>query len=119
MKFELKQQFRIESARRLTGLSSDHPCARLHGHSFQIILTLVGEKDPVKGWVMDYHEISRVIEPLLKQLDHRVLNEVEGLENPTSENLCVWLYERAKSAIPGLVRVSVRETPDTECSYPC
>lgn len=118
MKFELRQHFRIESARRLTGLPESHPCARLHGHSFQIVLTLVGEKDPKTGWVMDYHEISRVMEPLLKDLDHRVLNEVPGLENPTSENLALWIFERAKRKIESLTRVTVMETPQTECSYP-
>lgn len=118
MKFELKQQFRIESARFLPGLPEGHPCRRMHGHSFVIILRLVGEQDPKIGWVRDYHEIERVMKPLLAELDHRVLNEVSGLENPTSENLALWIYSQARKNLPELIQVSVAETPTTECSYP-
>lgn len=118
MKFELRQHFQIESARRLPHLPESHPCSRMHGHSFKIILTLVGEQDPQIGWVVDYHEISKRMAPLLTSLDHRVLNEVPGLENPTSENLAVWIYDRAQRVLPMLTRVSIQETPTTECSYP-
>ena len=118
MKFELKQQFQIDSARQLKGLPPEHPCSRLHGHTFKITLTLVGELHPEIGWVRDYHEISKTMEPLIKMLDHRILNEVEGLENPTSEHLCIWLYKKAHKLIPELTRVTVSETPPTECSYP-
>lgn len=118
MKLELKQQFQIESARFLPNLPKDHPCSRMHGHSFVIILTLVGEVDPKIGWVRDYHEISTSMKSLLTELDHQVLNEVAGLPNPTSEMLAVWIYERASKVLPELVRVTIRETPLTECSYP-
>lgn len=118
MKFELRQQFQIESARFLPHLPEGHPCRRMHGHSFKIILTLQGDLNPKIGWVRDYHEIEMTMKPLLQQLDHRVLNEVPGLENPTSELLAVWIYERAKKQISELVRVSVQETTNTECSYP-
>lgn len=118
MKFELKQHFQIESARFLPHLPASHPCSHVHGHSFKIILTLVGELDPSIGWVRDYHEISEVMKPLLSLLDHKLLNDIEGLKNPTSELLAVWIYERAKKALPELSRVSIQETPTTECSYP-
>lgn len=118
MKFELKQQFRIESARFLPHLPSEHPCRRTHGHSFLITLKLVGSLDGKIGWVRDYNEIKQVMAPLLSELDHRILNEVKGLENPTSENLCVWIYEKARASLPELSQVSISETPDTECSYP-
>jgi len=78
----------------------------------------VGPRDPRLGWVVDYHEIERVTRPLLAQVDHRLLNDVAGLENPTSENLALSLYERLRPALPLLNRVSVMETPTTECSYP-
>jgi 6-pyruvoyltetrahydropterin/6-carboxytetrahydropterin synthase len=90
----------------------------MHGHSFLITLRLVGEADPQIGWVRDYHEIEKSMKPWLQELDHKVLNEVHGLENPTSENLCAWIYERVRKQIPELVQVSVSETPNTECSYP-
>lgn len=118
MKFELKTQFRIESARFLPNLPEGHPCRRMHGHSFLITLRLVGTADAKIGWVRDYHEITESMKPLLSQIDHRVLNEVQGLENPTSENLAKWIYEKALGPIPELIQVTVAETPTTECSYP-
>lgn len=118
MKFKLKQHFQIESARFLPLLDKSHPCSRLHGHSFKITLTLVGEQDSKIGWVIDYHEIKTKMAPILEQLDHRVLNEVPGLENPTSENLCRWIYEKTQKNLPLLTHVTVSETPDTECSFP-
>lgn len=118
MAYELKQHFQIEAARFLPNLPKDHPCSRLHGHSFKIILQLVGEIDSKIGWVQDYHEISEVMKPLLLQLDHRVLNEVDGLSNPTSELLAKWIYDRALVKLPLLKSVSILETPNTECKYP-
>lgn len=118
MKYELKQHFHIESARFLPHLPKSHPCSNMHGHSFKIILCLQGELDPQLGWVMDYHEISKIVNPLLQQLDHKVLNEVPGLSNPTSELLAKWIYDKIQIQIPLLKSVCVQETPQTECSYP-
>lgn len=118
MNFELKQHFQIESARFLPHLPKDHPCSRLHGHSFKIMLTLVGPLVPKLDWVMDYHQIAVVMKPLLTQLDHRTLNEVPGLENPTSEILAKWIFEKTKIQIPILTSVTIMETPTTECRYP-
>ena len=118
MNFELKQHFQIESARFLPHLSKDHPCSRLHGHSFKIILTLQGPLDAKIGWVMDYNDITRIMKPLLDQIDHRTLNEVPGLDNPTSEHLARWIYDQALSSLPLLKQVAILETPMTECRYP-
>ena len=118
MNFELKQHFQIESARFLPHLPKEHPCSRLHGHSFKIILTLVGPLVPKLDWVMDYHQIAVVMKPLLTQLDHCTLNEVSGLENPTSEALAKWIFEKAKIQIPILTSVTIMETSTTECRYP-
>ncbi len=117
MMVELKQHFQIESARFLPNLPKEHPCSRMHGHSFKIILSFKGDVDPKIGWLIDYHEIAKIIEPILKELDHRVLNEVAGLENPTSENLAKWLYEKIINKISLLKSVNVSETPFTECIY--
>jgi 6-pyruvoyltetrahydropterin/6-carboxytetrahydropterin synthase len=117
MIMELKQHFQIESARFLPNLEPGHPCSRMHGHSFKIILTLKGPVDPVKGWVMDYHVISKVMEPILQKLDHRVLNEVEGLSNPTSEMLAKWIFDEVKKCIPLITEINISETPLTECIY--
>lgn len=118
MKFELKQHFQIESARFLPHLSKDHPCSRMHGHSFKIILTLTGPLDAKLGWIMDYNEIAYAMKPILEKLDHRILNEVPGLENPTSELLAKWIYEEGKKIIPLLKHISILETSLTECQYP-
>lgn len=118
MKFELKQHFQIESARFLPHLPSSHPCSRMHGHSFKIVLTLVGALDPKIGWVIDYNDIQAKMKPLLEKIDHSVLNEVEGLENPTSELLAKWIYDRAVPTLPMLTKVTIAETPLTECTYP-
>jgi len=118
MKIELKQHFQIESARFLPHLPSDHPCRRVHGHSFKITLTLQGEIDPKLGWLIDYNEIAEKMKPIILDLDHQVLNEVRGLENPTSEHLAMWIFERAHKSLPLLTRVSVAETSSTECSFP-
>ncbi len=118
MAYEIKQHFQIESARFLPNLPKSHPCSRMHGHSFKIILTLKTETlHPQYGWVQDYHEISEILKPILTQLDHQVLNDIKGLENPTSELLAFWLYHQIKNLIPILKKVSVLETPLTECSY--
>lgn len=118
MKFELKQHFQIESARFLPNLEKSHPCARMHGHSFKVVLTLIGDLDPKIGWVIDYNEIQTRMKPILGLLDHAVLNEVPGLENPTSEWIAHWIYEKSRASLPMIVKVSVAETPATECSYP-
>lgn len=118
MKFELRQHFQIESARHLPNLPPGHPCGRMHGHSFKITVTLVGDRDPKIGWVMDFNTIADKLKPLIDQIDHRVLNEVAGLENPTSENLAEWFYDRALKVLPMLKKVTIAETPATECSYP-
>ena len=116
--FELKTHYQIESARFLPHLPEGHPCKRIHGHSFKIILTLRGPLQPQIGWVQDYHEIDSIVKPLLTQIDHRLLNEVSGLENPTSEILAQWIYSMVKTNLPLLKSVTIMETPTTECTYP-
>ncbi len=117
MQFEISQQFSIESARYLTKLPSSHPCSRMHGHSFRILLRIRGPLTP-EGWVMDFNDVEKQARPILNLIDHRVLNEVPGLENPTSEILCSWLYQQLKPLIPGLFQVKTSETPSTECCFP-
>ncbi len=117
-KFELRKQFTIEAARYLPHLNENHPCKQMHGHSFKIILVLVGELKPHTEWVMDYHDINQIVNPILKTLDHHVLNQVEGLENPTTEKLTQWIYNQVKSKLSCLTQVIVSETSDTQCRYP-
>ncbi|MCC6621155.1 MAG: 6-carboxytetrahydropterin synthase [Deltaproteobacteria bacterium] len=118
MRVEIARTFRIEAARRLPHIGPDHPCARVHGHGFTIELVLRGEIDPVTGWLCDYADIERAFAPLAAQLDHALLNDVEGLANPTSEHLARWIHDRAKPSLPALAYVSVCETPVTRATYP-
>lgn len=107
---DIFKQFTIEAAHRLPHVPAGHKCGRLHGHSFRIEIHVAGDPDPDTGWVMDYADIKATFAPLFDQLDHRYLNEVEGLENPTSERLARWIWQRLKPRLAGLDEVVVRET---------
>ena len=114
---ELYKVFTVEAAHRLPNLPDDHKCRRLHGHSFRLEIHVTGVIDPGLGWVMDYADISRIAGPVLEQLDHRYLNEVPGLENPTSENLAVWIWRHLKPVLPQLSSIVVGETCTSGCIY--
>jgi 6-pyruvoyltetrahydropterin/6-carboxytetrahydropterin synthase len=113
----LVKSFGFEAAHRLPRLPESHKCFRLHGHSFRADLHVEGPIQPETGWFIDYAEIKEAFDPLHRILDHNYLNEVEGLENPTSENLAVWIWQRLKPALPSLVRVVVHETCTARCEY--
>src|SRR5689334_23548923 len=98
----LSKSFRFEAAHDLPTFPADHKCRRLHGHSFRFDVIVEGEVDPAMGYLIDYGDIKRAAEPLVKQLDHYYLNEIEGLENPTSENLARWIWKQLKAALPQL-----------------
>lgn len=117
MKMELRKTFQFEAAHLLPRLPESHKCRRLHGHSFQAEIVVSGERDPELGWLIDYADITSAFKPLWEQLDHRYLNEVPGLENPTSENIAVWIWDRLKPALPLLVEVVVAETCTARCAY--
>ncbi len=114
---ELFKSFTFEAAHRLPHAPDGHKCARLHGHSYQVTVRLEGPVDPLTGWVVDFAEISAAMAPLLDQLDHRYLNELDGLDNPTSEVLAVWVWDHVESALPDLAAVEVRETCTAGCTY--
>lgn len=109
--------FHLQCARRLPALPDSHPCSRLHGHSFEVELTLSGTVDPTMGWVLDFEAIQIAWQPIHAALDHRTLNDIEGLANPTSENLAVWLWQQLKPRLADLSRVKVMETHDSGCVY--
>ncbi len=113
----LVREFSFEAAHRLPEAPSGHKCARLHGHSFRVELACEGEVDPKSGWLVDFGEIKRVFDPHLEALDHRCLNEIEGLENPTAENLARWIWVRVKPSLPWLTQVTVLETCTARCEY--
>lgn len=112
---EISKTFNIEAAHRLPHVPPGHKCERLHGHSFRITLHVSGEVDPKLGWIVDFAELARAFAPLHAILDHHYLNEVPGLENPTSENLARFVLERVQLAQAKLAAVSVEETCTSRC----
>jgi len=109
--------FTLEAAHRLPNVPEGHKCARLHGHSFRVELHVEGPVDAHTGWVMDFADIKSAFAPLYDQLDHHYLNDIEGLDNPTSENLARWIFQRLRPALPGLDQVVVHETCTSGASY--
>jgi 6-pyruvoyltetrahydropterin/6-carboxytetrahydropterin synthase len=114
---DLFKEFTIEAAHRLPTVPADHKCSRLHGHSFRIEVHVDGPVNEYTGMVVDFADIKSAVRPLYEQLDHTYLNDIEGLENPTSENLARWVWARLKPSLPQLSRVLIRETCTSGCSY--
>jgi 6-pyruvoyltetrahydropterin/6-carboxytetrahydropterin synthase len=117
MNVRLVHEFRFEAAHRLPRVPKGHKCERLHGHSFKIELAIEGPVNPETGWFLDYGDLWKLWTPLHDRLDHNYLNEIDGLENPTSENLARWIWERVKADLPSLAQVTVFETCDARCEY--
>ena len=109
--------FQIEAAHRLPHVPAGHKCARLHGHSFRIEVHVEGEPGAETGWVMDFADVKAAFAPLFEQLDHRYLNDIPGLENPTSENLARWIWRELKPVLPALGKLVVHETCTSGCVY--
>ncbi|WP_030419645.1 6-carboxytetrahydropterin synthase QueD [Streptomyces sp. NRRL F-5065] len=114
---EIFREFTFEAAHRLPNVPEGHKCARLHGHSYKVIVHVEAPVDPETGWVMDFGDLKKAFKPLEAQLDHYYLNDIEGLENPTSEVLARWIWERLKPTLPDLSALTVRETCTSGCTY--
>jgi 6-pyruvoyltetrahydropterin/6-carboxytetrahydropterin synthase len=117
MKIELRKTYQFEAAHLLPHLPKTHKCRRLHGHSFQVEIAVAGDIDPALGWLIDYAEITEAFKPFLDRLDHYYLNEIPGLENPTSENVAIWIWENLKPRLPLLTEIMVAETCTARCVY--
>ncbi len=114
---ELVKDFRFEAAHWLPNVPEGHKCRRMHGHSFRGEVAVRGEVDPHTGWLMDFADLKRAVDPIVARLDHYLLNEIEGLENPTSESLAVWIWTRLAPAIPMLSHITIEETCTSRCHY--
>ena len=117
MKMELRKSFQFEAAHLLPRLPKTHKCRRLHGHSFKVEIVVAGECDPKLGWLMDYADITQAFRPIWGKLDHRHLNDVPGLENPTSEEIAAWIWRKLKPKLPLLMEVVVAETCTARAVY--
>jgi 6-pyruvoyltetrahydropterin/6-carboxytetrahydropterin synthase len=114
---ELFKEFMFEAAHRLPHVPEGHKCGRLHGHSFKVAVYIEGEVDPYTGWIRDFSEIKAIFKPLYEQLDHNYLNDIAGLENPTSEVLAKWIWQQLKPLLPELSRIRIHETCTSGCEY--
>ncbi len=114
---EIFKDFTIEAAHWLPNVPEGHKCRRMHGHSFRIQIYVTGPIDPHLGWVMDFADLKIAFQPIEDAIDHRCLNDVEGLENPTSENLARWVWTRLRPVLPSLSKVIVCETCTSGCVY--
>lgn len=114
---EIFREFAFEAAHSLPAVPEGHKCRQVHGHSYRITVHVEGDVGDESGWVLDFGELKDLFEPLKHQLDHKYLNDIEGLANPTSENLASWIWNRMKSDLPGLTQVVVRETTTSGCVY--
>jgi len=113
----LVREFTFEAAHHLPNVPSGHKCGRLHGHSFRVDVICEGDADPETGWLIDFADIKRAVEPLIDQLDHHYLNEIEGLSNPTAERIAMWIWKRLAPTLPVLSQINVAETCTGRCEY--
>lgn len=114
---EIYKEFHFEAAHRLPNVPEGHKCARLHGHSFHVRLVISGEVGAESGWVMDFSDVKSHFKPLHDQLDHHYLNDIAGLDNPTSENIARWIWHLLKPELEQLSAVEIRETCTSGCIY--
>ncbi|PPQ35812.1 6-carboxytetrahydropterin synthase QueD [Rhodoblastus acidophilus] len=114
---KITQAFTFEAAHRLPNVPATHRCHRMHGHSYRVELRLEGPVDPQSGFVTDFFDVENAFGPVLAKLDHHCLNEIEGLENPTAENIAAWIWDRIKPTLGQIAAVVVFETPNCWAEY--
>ena len=114
---EIYKEFSFDSAHFLPNVPNGHKCKNMHGHTYRLRVVLQGETDPVLGWIMDFKELKDIVSPVIDQLDHKLINDIRDLENPTAENITVWIWKRIKPSLPQLSRIELYETPTTGVIY--
>jgi len=117
MRCQLVRDYRFEAAHFLPRVPENHKCRRMHGHSYHVAVEIAGDVDPDTGWLIDFADIDEVVDPVIARLDHRVLNEIPGLDNATCELLAAWLWRALAPELPLLASLTVAETPDARCVY--
>jgi 6-pyruvoyltetrahydropterin/6-carboxytetrahydropterin synthase len=113
---ELKKIYAFEAAHHLPRVPAGHKCSRMHGHSYRVEVGLRGPVDPTTGWMVDFALIDDAWVHLFRQFDHHTLNDIAGLDNPTCENLCAFIWNAMAAKVPHLAAVTVWETADSCCT---
>jgi 6-pyruvoyltetrahydropterin/6-carboxytetrahydropterin synthase len=113
----LYKQFSFDSAHLLPNVPEGHKCRELHGHTYHLTIFLEGEVDEERGWVMDFTDLKKAVKPVIDRVDHKYLNDIPGLENPTTEVFSMWLWEQIKPLLPQLKRIELKETPTSGVIY--
>lgn len=113
----ISKRFSFDCAHRLMAVPDDHPCGRMHGHTYLLEVEIKGIPDPASGWLMDFAELKKIVQPLVNSLDHRCLNDIEAINFGTAEELVLWFWNRLKPDLPMLSRITVFETPTSRCDY--
>ena len=111
------KEFTFDSAHFLPNVPEGHKCRELHGHTYSLKVFVEGELHPDHGWVIDYGDLKKAVEPVIKRVDHTLLNHIAGLENPTSELMAVWLWNEIKPKLPLLSKIELKETPTSGVVY--
>ena len=114
---EIYKEFSFEAAHYLPAVPPEHKCKQIHGHSYLFRVHLKGKPGTQSGWIMDFKEIKNAVSPIVVQLDHKMLNEIPGLENPTAENITIWLWQRLKPSLENLSRIELKETATSGVIY--
>ena len=114
---EIYKVITFDAAHKLPNVPEGHPCGRLHGHTYRVEIHISGSVDKKSGWVIDFAEIKKAASPVIEELDHYCLNEIKGLENPTSENIARWIWGRIRKSLPFQSKIVVQETPQSCAIY--
>lgn len=114
---QIYKEFSFDSAHFLPNVPDGHKCKEMHGHTYRLKVFIEGELDPKLGWIMDFKELKDALLPVIDQLDHKLINNIKGLENPTAENITVWIWEQIRPSLPLLSRIELYETPTTGVIY--
>ncbi len=110
------KEITFDSAHFLPNVPGDHKCHHMHGHTYRLTVWLEGTPNET-GWLMDFSELKSKLIPVISLIDHKVLNDVPGLANPTCELLSVWLWDNLKPSLPLLKKIELHETPTSGVIY--
>lgn len=114
---EIYKEFTFDSAHFLPYVPDGHKCKNMHGHTYRLRVYIKGKPDEKLGWIMDFKDLKDAVNPVIDLLDHKLLNDVPGLENSTAENITIWIWQKIKPVLPGLSRIELYETPTTGVLY--